>query len=76
MTQIVLADDVDISVNVKPEFRLWQGFMATLMGAGGILFLLRTFVMGTDPKEKVEMLLGGAIIFILILVAIGMVLAV
>jgi parallel beta-helix repeat protein len=54
-----------------PPFRLWQGLVATFMGAGGLLFLLRTFVEGSSPREKIDLLIGGTIVFVLIIYVIG-----
>jgi hypothetical protein len=84
----VLAD-VNVSVNVTPSttttttlpppqapLRLWTPIIALILGAGAVLQLFATFVAGTDPMEKINLIIGGSIIFVLIIVLIGMVLAI
>lgn len=49
--------------------------MAIVMFFGGIINLMSTFVGGTPPVKKIELIIGGGIAFILILVGIGLILA-
>jgi hypothetical protein len=79
---LVLAD-VNISVNVTPTTttlpptptqifaRMWIGVIALLLGAGGLVFIFRTFVEGSSPREKIDLLIGGTIVFVLIIYVIG-----
>lgn len=65
-----LAIDVNISVNVTtyipppPLYQMYDMF-SLILGAGSILTLMRAFYSDGDIKDRIALMLGGAIILAL-----------
>jgi hypothetical protein len=55
---------------------MWNSLIATTMGSGGLMLLVRVFIGGTPPKEKIKMIIAGVIGFLILLGAIGIILTV
>jgi hypothetical protein len=78
---IAYADGVNITANVVSPTppTPGMGFIKTTgslaMGAGGLTWLLGTFVFGSPPEEKIKLVIAGAIGFLFMLGAIGVILA-
>jgi hypothetical protein len=67
----VLAD-VNVSVNVTPPLppipylkAMYGGIYILIISAGTLLFLVRTFIEFSNPEEKIEVMILGAIVLVL-----------
>jgi hypothetical protein len=82
MINSALAFDINITLNVTPALpppspiHAYASIGGFIMAAGAILQLVRTFIAGSPPREKIDLMIAGVIIFVLLIYGIALVIAV
>jgi hypothetical protein len=79
LTSIVSAGNISIAVNVTPPLppppapSMVFAIETTgiVLGAGGLLFLLRAFLAEESPEDKMKLAIGAVIVLLVILGAIS-----
>jgi hypothetical protein len=70
--------NVNVSVNVTPYVAppsagiiLLRGAGGLIMGVGGLMMLMQTFVWGTPPEDKIKAIIYGVFYIVFLVAAIG-----